>query len=260
MKATFDIAASTYDVTFTNTVIGKLQRSYVYGHLSNCLNNQSVRSVLEINCGTGEDAFWLSGQGYRVTATDISEKMIQVAQQKKQAENITFRQADINALPAVFPSAQFDCIFSDFGGLNCLSPGELKTFFANAASLLPRNGSLFLVIMPKNTLWEQGYFLLKGQSGNIFRRKQEKVLANVDGEKIATYYYNPNDIKKLSEEHFTITTVKPVGLFVPPSYLETFISSKPKTTALLNYLENKAKNLSFTARYADHYFIALQKR
>jgi len=260
MNASFDIAAATYDQTFTHTVIGRLQRDLVYRHMTEALQNSTIRSILEINCGTGEDALWLSEQGYQVTATDISEQMILTARQKDTIGTITFRQADINTLPATFPNKTFDAIFSDFGGLNCLSEPELKAFFENANRLLTSNGRLFLVIMPKNTVWEQFYFLLKGQWKTAFRRKREKAIANVDGEAVTTYYYNPSDIKQMAQRHFTISELKPIGFFIPPSYLEPFVKNKKRVTAVLGSLENTIRNVRFLSRYSDHYFIALEKR
>ncbi|THF48824.1 methyltransferase domain-containing protein [Flavobacterium supellecticarium] len=260
MNASFDIAAATYDQTFTHTVIGRLQRDLVYRQMTEMLQNSSIRSILEINCGTGEDALWLSEQGYQVTATDISEQMILTARQKDTVGTITFRQADINTLPATFPNQTFDALFSDFGGLNCLSESELEAFFENANRLLNPNGRLFLVIMPKNTLWEQLYFLLKGQWKAAFRRKREKAIVNIDGEAVATYYYNPAAIKRMAQRHFAVTHIQPVGFFIPPSYLEPFVKNKKRLTAVLGSLENTIRNVRFLSRYSDHYFIALQKR
>ena len=71
MASSFDTAAAMYDDTFTYSVIGKLQRQYVHLHLTNILNETKPKKILEINCGTGEDAIWLAKQNYKVTATDI---------------------------------------------------------------------------------------------------------------------------------------------------------------------------------------------
>lgn len=260
MNAPFDIAAPVYDQTFTHTVIGKLQRDLVYRNVMYHLNPDTVREILEINCGTGEDAVWLSRQGYRVTATDISEQMINTAQQKDPSGEIVFQQADINVLLTIFPDQSFEMIFSDFGGLNCLSQTELTAFFENANQLLTANGQLLLVIMPKNTLWEHAYFLAKGKWRSAFRRLQPKVTANLDGESVVTYYYNPKDIQQMAQPYFTVTRVRPVGFFIPPSYLEPFLKNKKYLTAILEFLENTIRNIRFLSRYSDHYFIALQKR
>ena len=261
MASSFDNAAMAYDATFTNSSIGKLQRRQVYAHLLEVLKrNDDITSVLEINCGTGEDALWLAGQGLKVTATDISEKMIAVAKSKASAGNLVFEQADINRLRKHFPTQKFDMIFSNFGGLNCLTKRELETFFKNAGCLLSEKGLLALVIMPEDTLWEQFYFLAKADFKNIFRRKKEMVLADVDGEKVPTYYYNPQETVTLASGFFNFKNLWPIGFFVPPSYLETFFKNKTKALTFLGKLENAVKNRQFLAKNADHYFIIFEKK
>jgi ubiquinone/menaquinone biosynthesis C-methylase UbiE len=258
METSFDKAAANYDEIFTNTRIGKLQRGLVYDTLSKHLS--TVQNILEINCGTGEDAIWFAQQNFTITATDISKKMIEVAKRKANFDNLNFKTADINSIAATFQDEKFDLLFSNFGGLNCLSIQELRKFFKNVNSILSENGNLALVIMPKNTLWEQFYFLAKAQFSNIFRRKKESIVANVDGEKVTTYYYNPKDIVNLANANFETMVIKPIGFFVPPSYLDGFFKTKKGTLGFLNRLEQGIKNWSFLSKFADHYIIVLQKR
>lgn len=255
MKADFDRAAANYDHTFTHTEIGQMQRALVYGELSNHLNG--IQTVLEINCGTGEDAIWLAKQNFNVTATDISSKMIAIAKSKA---NLNFAIADINSVTNTFAGEQFDLLFSNFGGLNCLSEPELKNFFGNVHSILSEKGKMALVIMPKNTLWEQLFFLAKAQFSKMSRRKKAGVIANVDGENVTTFYYNPKDIVTLANTNFEIAAVKPIGFFVPPSYLNDFFTNKKGLLRFLNRLEQGVKHWSWLSKYADHYLIILQKR
>jgi ubiquinone/menaquinone biosynthesis C-methylase UbiE len=258
MEASFDKAAANYDETFTHTEIGKMQRNMVYAELHNQLT--SVNHILEINCGTGEDAIWLARQNFTVTATDISPKMIEVAKGKATFKNLNFLNASINDITSTFNGKSFDLILSNFGGLNCLSKPELEKFLEDSPALLSEKGKLVLVIMPKNTLWEQGYFLTKAQFSNIFRRKKASVVAHIDGEKVISYYYNPKDIVNLANLNFETIAVKPIGFFVPPSYLDRFFRNKKVLLWFLNTLERGIKNRSFLSRYADHYIIVLQKR
>lgn len=258
MKASFDQAALRYDTAFTLSEIGKMQRNLVYKQLSKHL--ASVRNILEINCGTGEDAIWLAKQNFKVTATDISPKMIEVAEKKRTFENLNFITADIKTIAATFEGQEFDLIFSNFGGLNCLSKSELEIFFRDANSILSEKGKLVLVIMPKNTLWEQFYFLAKAQFASVFRRKKESVLVNVDGENVRTYYYNPKDIVNLAKKDFEPVAQNPIGFLVPPSYLESFFRNKKRVLRVLNASERKLSGWSFLSKHADHYIITLQKR
>jgi hypothetical protein len=114
--------------------------------------------------------------------------------------------------------------------------------------------------MPKNTLWEQFYFLLKFDFKNAFRRKKEFAIANVDGKKVTTYYYNSKDIVNLANANFEIKQLNPIGFFVPPSYLEPFFKKKPKLISFLNSLEQKIRNQAWLSKYADHYVIVLEKK
>lgn len=258
MEASFDQAALNYDQTFTNTAIGKMQRNLIYKQLSKQLIHS--KNIFEINCGTGEDAIWLAQQNFNVTATDISPKMIEVAKSKGNFDNLNFLTADIKNSASTFEEKQFDLIFSNFGGLNCLSKSELEKFFKDAGSLLSEKGKMILIIMPKNTLWEQGYFLAKAQFSSVFRRKKEFAMADVEGEKIPTYYYNPKDIVNLAGNDFELTEHKPIGFFVPPSYLEPFFRNKNGILKFLGWMESRISGWSFLSKYADHYIITLQKR
>uniref|UniRef100_UPI0040496249 class I SAM-dependent methyltransferase n=1 Tax=Flavobacterium sp. TaxID=239 RepID=UPI0040496249 len=258
MKANFDKAATNYDHSFTNTEIGKLQRNAVYKVVSKHLQN--TKNILEINCGTGVDAIWLAKKGFRVTATDISTEMISIAKSKKNIENLHFIQADINTISEQFSNKKFDLVFSNFGGLNCLTKVELDKFLSNSINILSEKGKLILVIMPKNTLWEKVYFILKVKLKTAYRRKKDVAIATVDGEKVATYYYNPKDVVNLSKTNYQLIETKPIGFFIPPSYLEPFFKNKKDLLKLLNNLESKIRNWSFLSKYADHYVIILQKK
>lgn len=258
MNASFDKAALNYDETFTTTEIGKMQRNLVYKQLSK--QTISVKNILEINCGTGEDAIWLAQQNFNVIATDISPKMIEIARSKGSFDNLKFLRIDIKTIHSSLDTQTFDLVFSNFGGLNCLSKPELKKFFQDANLILSEKGKIVMVIMPKNTLWEQAYFLAKAQFSEVFRRKKEFVLAHVDGEKVPTYYYNPKDIVNLAKNDFELIAQKPIGFFVPPSYLEPFFKNKKGLLRFLNSLEKIILNWSFLSKYADHYIIILQKR
>lgn len=257
MKSDFDHIAKDYDSDFTHSEIGKLQRKSVYSFLK---QQSSKLSILELNCGTGEDALWLSKRGNKVLATDISKEMIVVAKQKGMGiENLSFKQLNINRLDKDIENNKFDLIFSNFGGLNCLNRKELDKFVVSAKKLLNKKGKIILVLMPKNTLWERFYFILKGQSSNAFRRNTNKSInVNVEGKNVKTWYYNPKDIKNLSNANYKILKTKPIGFFVPPSYLEPFFKKNKRFLAFLGVLEKGIGKFGFLSRFSDHYIIELQ--
>lgn len=263
MAESFDIAASSYDTVFTNSKIGKLQRLHVYNTLEQNVLNSTPLEILEINCGTGHDAFWFSKKRHKVVATDISSEMIAVAKSKLKDTDtgLQFSQLDINTLDEVSFPNKFDLIFSNFGGLNCLSPEEFKHFFQAAYLHLKPDSVISAVIMPKYCILETLYFLSKGNFKAAFRRRSKTpVLANVDGVNVKTWYYSPKDVKRLSKKNFKIDFKKPIGLFIPPSYLESFFKNKTTLLTVLNRLDILCSRIPFLASFSDHYIISLSKK
>lgn len=258
----FDFAAAGYDTEFTHSAIGKRQRQMVYGFLESRLDLWN--EILEINCGTGEDALWFANNGKQIIATDISSEMIKTAKAKaelRNTANIEFKTLDITKINTLDSSKKYDLIFSNFGGLNCLSPDELIAFLETARDkLLAGNGSIVMVIMSKGSIWESLFYLRKLNLRKAFRRNTNRaLLVNVNGQNVPTYYYNPSFFKKVKES-FIIEAIQNVAFFLPPSYLEPIFAKRP---GLLNFffrLERKFCKLSFLAGFADHYLIELKPR
>lgn len=262
MEEDFDHIANKYDQDFTNSMIGKMQRALVYKYFQPFIQKEKLH-ILELNCGTGEDALWFAKKKHQVLATDISNEMIKVAKEKiNWPNNLEFKQLDINKINTLFKGKgkeKFNLIFSNFGGLNCLNKQELQSFFHSSTKLVSSNGKLVLVIMPKNCFWESIYFLLKLDFKKAFRRNTSKALkVNVDDKKVATWYYNPKEIKHLANPYFKVIRSKPIGFFIPPSYMESYFIKYPKFLRILEKLEKTTRKWQFLARFSDHFLIELQ--
>ena len=259
MSSFFDIAAINYDNTFTNTKIGWEQRKKVYQNIDFVLNSEKQLDILELNCGTGTDAIAFAEKEHNIIATDISQEMIKVAKTKNNHDALHFQVLDCNELSENTFQKQFDLIFSNFGGLNCLSSSELKKLLKTASEVLQPKGKLIMVLMPKQCLWEQLYFALKGDFKKSKRRNtDEALLVNVDGVQVPTWYYNPKDVEQFIGNNFKITNCTPVGITVPPSYLEKSILTQFPMWNVLKSLEQYISS-AFWAKYADHFLIELTK-
>ncbi len=258
MSENFDKHAKNYDTVFTYSQIGKAQRDRVYHFLKTDISSNKKLTILELNCGTGEDAHYFTQQGHTVLATDISSEMINVAKEKY--PKISFQQLDITKITSDTFTEKFDLIFSNFGGLNCLSKPELASFITISESFLSPSGKIALVIMPKNCLWERFYFSIKGEFKKARRRNTNKpLLVNVEGLQVPTWYYNPKDVVSLALNDYNTKTIKPIGIKIPPSYLESFFLNKKRLLKLLVQAEKIFSN-RFWSKYADHYLIVFQKK
>src|SRR5689334_14019983 len=76
----FDSMAADYDRAFSESAIGRHMRAAVWRRLDAAFRPGD--RVLELNCGTGEDAIYLGRRGVRVLATDISAGMLDVTRAK----------------------------------------------------------------------------------------------------------------------------------------------------------------------------------
>lgn len=263
MSEVFDAVASQYDNEFTYTNIGKFQRNTVWDYLK--INLAANLNILELSCGTGEDAIHLAQNGHQIVATDIAQAMVELTQQKAKThqleDKIKALTSSAQGIDSLNFKKEFDLIFSNFGGLNCLNAKELKTLSKNMKTIVKPNASFIAVIMSDFCLWETSYFLAKLNAKQAFRRrKKEGLMANVGDQQIKTYYYSPKDFYRLFQSDFEWVKSVAVGAAIPPSYLEPFFQKRPQYLEVLNKIEKKINYWKPIAAISDHYLIHLKRK
>ena len=104
------------------------------------LRDAGVRTILELGCGTGHDAARLAGEGYSVTAVDLSGEAIGEAQARFGAL-ARFLVADMTRrLP--FPDGGFDAVMSNVA-VHMFPDAVTRAVFAQVRRLV-RTGGLFV--------------------------------------------------------------------------------------------------------------------
>lgn len=263
MQQAFDTIAQQYDVSFTNSLIGTTQRQIVWNYLEKSLPMNNKLKVLELNCGTGEDAIWFAKQGYEVLATDVSEKMLAITQKKIEdagmQSQVQTRTLDITQIEKFISEEKYDLVFSNFGGMNCVSPEVLNKVPSQIQNLLNSDGRIIMVVMSSFCLWETIYFLTKLKLHDAFRRLLKSgTIAHLNGSELKIHYYSPGNQNKFFEKIFESIAIKPVGFFLPPSYLEPFFNKHRTMFFWLNKLEYLIRNRKFLSGFSDHFLIDFQ--
>jgi ubiquinone/menaquinone biosynthesis C-methylase UbiE len=182
-------------------------------------------NILEINAGTGIDAQWFCQNGYRVHATDIADGMLDVLKKKSaQTKSMSVQKISFTELHNT-TNAPFDCVFSNFGGLNCTP--DLLPVINGMKKVLKPGGLVVWAFMPKLCPWEWIY-VLKGDLRTAARRfKKEGASANVGGESITTYYFNARDVIHSLGREFEVLHLRSLSLFCPPMNMRGFIKRAP---------------------------------
>lgn len=180
----FDSVAAVYDSHFTNSLIGRAQRQSVWKIMDQIF--LPGQRILEINCGTGVDAFHLASRGVRVMACDASEGMISVARQRRKASRhrdfVDLKTLAIEQISQLEGSGPYDGVLSNFAGLNCLR--DLKGPVGDLARLVRPGGMAVLCLFGGCCLWEILWYAAQGDFTRAFRRfNTEGVLAIVAPER-----------------------------------------------------------------------------
>jgi ubiquinone/menaquinone biosynthesis C-methylase UbiE len=257
-RASFDGVADAYDADFTTSAVGRMQRERVHAYLKEVLKPGS--RILELNCGTGEDAVWLAQQGHSVLATDLSEEMVRVSETKnKGSYQLEFRTAGILEALKIDPGT-YDVIFSDFGGFNCLSPEEMKQAGQLLSRALKPDGRFIGVVMPRVCVWESLYYLIKLRPKAAFRRQSGQPLAVPlgQGHTQLTWYYGPRQLRGAFSPSLKQNIQRPIGFFLPPSYLDPFFVKRPRFLGWLGRMEKRLAKWGFLSGYSDHCLVEFE--
>lgn len=257
--APFDALADTYDEIFTRSLIGQAQRAQVWRVLQQAF--WRGQRVLEINCGTGEDALFLSRQGISVLACDNSPKMIGVAQSRKAAKapnaNLEFRLLPTERLNQL-RGEQFDGAFSNFGGLNCVE--DLGAVAAALAQLLKPGAPLILCLANRFCAWEMAWYGLQGKWQKAFRRlRRGGVIASLGSARVHVWYPTVRDLVRTFSPWFRLKRYRGIGICVPPSYLEHCVRRHSSFLRTCETIDAAIAELPLFRSIGDHVLLHFER-
>jgi ubiquinone/menaquinone biosynthesis C-methylase UbiE len=254
----FSAQAEKFDDYSAQNTLTNYCREEVYKVAEQFLYSPS--SILELNCGTGIDAFYFSAQGHTILATDGAEGMIEKLGSKLRGKDthrsITPLLLAFENIDQLHPQ-KFDFIYSNFGGLNCTP--DLKNVLNALPGLLTDKGKALLVIMPRFCWWEILH-AIKGNFKLAFRRfKKNGTDAYVENKVFKTHYYSPGYIQEALLGKMKVVHLQGLCTIVPPEYMFEKIVRFPKLFKFFKKLENKWSK-SFLFRSTGDYFILVLEK
>ena len=260
----FDGIAEQYDSIFTESPIGRAQRSSVWKELESAFRPGS--HVLEIGCGTGVDACFLAECGISVTACDRSREMVRMTEMR--IRNCSSRFQNAFVLPRVMAAEQigtldrehlFDGAFSDFGVLNCVP--DLRKFAKDLAAVVKPRALVVLCLMGSCCAWEMVWFLMHGERQRAFRRLTSHPIDARIGEDgvISVRYPAVREMKRIFEPQFLLKFVRGVGLLVPPTYVADWASRFPNCMSLARSADRFLSRCPGIRVLADHILLTFER-
>lgn len=249
----FDAVAPQFDARFGAWLSVAAQRRAVREALLTAFPR--CGQILEVGGGTGEDACFLASRGFRVTLTDPSPAMVSIARAKLaplgSAAAITaaeemeqFAETHLSSSGTLFDGA-----FSNFAPLNCVA--DLKPVARGLARLLKADAPAMLVVFGTFSPGEMITEVLRGRPGSALRRlKTGEVPARLSGSEFRVIYHRSADLKRAFAPWFVLEKRIGIGISVPPSAAEPWISKHPRLLAAMEATDKPLRHpLAF---FGDH--------
>jgi SAM-dependent methyltransferase len=239
----FDAAAAGFDSRFGEWLSVTAQRQAVRRALVRAFPTGG--RIFEIGGGTGEDAVWLSERGFDVFLTDASPTMTDLATAKLarfggRAQVMAAEDIEAFVARSVADAGDlFDGAFSNFAPLNCVD--DLASVSRGLASLLKPGSAAMLVLFGTFSPAEILVECLRGRPGQSLRRlRHGNVPARLGGKDFAVRYHRARELRLAMQPWFSLVRRLGIGIFVPPSAAEPWISRHPRLLAALERLDRLA--------------------
>ena len=261
----FDAAAAGYDAAFTDRQLGRWVRGIVWERMAAAFKPGD--RLLELGCGTGEDAVWLARRGVRVDATDAAPAMLAATRRKADSagvgEFVTTRLLDLSQSSAVGkvagePLEQYDGAYSNFGPLNCVE--DRRALAGELARLVRPGGKLVLVVMGPLCPWEVAWHLARLRPRGAIRRFRSGQPAHVGDDVLPVWYPSPHRLAREFAPHFEVREHIGVGLLLPHSEMSGLVDRAPGLFAGLARIDRRFAGALPWRWLNDHYLMVLERR
>jgi ubiquinone/menaquinone biosynthesis C-methylase UbiE len=255
----FDSLAEHYDDIFTSSLIGRAQRNVVWSVAAETF--RAGDSILELNCGTGEDTFFIARMGASVIACDASERMIAVAQERHVAEglpsSVQFQVLPTERIAEAAPSGPFDGVFSNFSGLNCVA--DIGEVARQLSAMVKPGAPMLLCLSTRVCLWETLWFLSRGELRKALRRWKGHAAATLGGFDVDVQYPTVRSLRQSLSPFFVLRGWTGVGVAVPPSYLEHLARRFPSTLHWLSWIDERISAWPGFRGIGDHVLLRFER-
>jgi SAM-dependent methyltransferase len=236
----FDAIAPTFDSRFGAWLSVAAQRRAVRAALLR--EFPSGGRILELGGGTGEDAAFLAQLGFDMHLTDPSPAMVEMARAKLEplggrAEIAAGEDLEAFAVSHFSSGGElFDGVFSNFAPLNCVI--DLAPVARGLARLLKPGAPAMLVLFGTFCPGEMAVEVLRGRPQQALRRcRRSETPARLAKREFSIVYHRRASVIRAFAPWFVLEKRLGIGVTVPPSAAEPWISEKPGLVAAMEALD-----------------------
>jgi len=238
VESAFDAAAPIFASRNLNPIVAWTRRQNL-ALLEACFPPKS--HLIELGCGTGEDAVALAADGHYIFGIDLSGQMVQAAARRVADAGMNDRVVvvrgkftDLESLLAYSPWKDFDGAYASF---SLFTEDELSPVVLALHKVLPPGGIFACTLGNRLPLAEAASYAIRLQPRHALQRLVQPRAHEVYGRWFRIREYFPAETKRAFSGYFRLRELVGLPVFLPPVYLKGFYERLGGAQALVQGID-----------------------
>jgi len=264
----FDGAAQLYDATY-GPPDASGHGSALMGWLRQCHHDIVSERVppgsalLDIGCGTGQEALMFAQAGYSVLGIDVSPGMVRQAQTKAAVygirRGISFRTLAAGQLDQLDERGPFQGAYASQGTLN--TEPDLAGTARHLHALLEPGAPFFATVMSRRCAFEMVWNWLHLQPRRSLARPAgwHETRAGSGGVTALARFYSPREFAKIFEPYFAVESVQAFPLWLPPVHMHDILNQQPVRLERWEAWDRRMRAWPGLRAWGDHFLMILRR-
>jgi SAM-dependent methyltransferase len=255
----FDAVAAHYDHREADNPIIQMMRARSLATLESTFPYGAT--LLDVGCGTGTEAIWLSQRGRAVFGVDSSPQMLEVLARRAAAANLSIstrlmRAGDLLTLADELGEPSFDGAYSSFGALN--TEAAIQQPLAALSRLVRPGGRIVLGVMNRWCVAEMASLMVSGRAKRAFRRTRSSVRVGVGSDTVEVRYPSWRELSRALRPRFRVVSLQALPLLLLP-YAWPALSAHARVYKALRVMDQILAPRRPFALLGDHLLVVAER-
>ena len=256
----FDALAADYDSREADNPFMQLMRKRSLEILESTYPDGA--RLLDVGCGTGTEAIWLTQRGRTVFGVDPSPRMLEILSRRAAAVDLQIPTrlmgaGDLMTLADEFGDASFDGAYSSFGALN--PEPSLEPSLAAISRMVRPGGRIVLSVMNRWCIAEMALMALSGRANQAFRRTRLPLRVALGSNFAEVRYPSWHKLSSALHRDFRVLSVRALPLLLLP-YAWPSLAAHPRWSTALGRLDGLLATRRPFSRLGDHLLVVAERR
>jgi ubiquinone/menaquinone biosynthesis C-methylase UbiE len=255
----FDSVAADYDRREAENPIMQMMRGRSLAMLESTFPQGAT--LLDVGCGTGTEALWLTQRGRTVVGLDSSPQMLEVLSRRAAAGGLRvstrlMRAGDLLRLADELGDGSFDGAYSSFGALNTEPAVEVPV--AALSRLVRPGGRIVLSVMNRWCIAEMALLVAGGRAKQALRRTRSSLHVGVGPNTVEVRYPSWRQLSRALRSRFRVVSVQALPLLLLP-YAWPAFSAHPRLYKAVSRLDRVLATHGPFAWLGDHLLVVAER-